>query len=174
MLGVLLGQAALPAAAQQSASFRLEESAFNQGGSPTEGLELQSPSYRVSLSSLGESLVQPTLTGTGFSLDGGIVGSVKPAGEVLGLRFDDSVTLAWDPEGSVGTYTLYRDALTTLGATASCLQEDLTAPDFIDGDSPASGTGFLYLVSATNRLDEEGPLGFGSAGAARSGSPVCP
>ncbi len=124
MLCLLSALAVVPVAAQQSASFRLDEHVFNQGGSPAAGLELQSSSYRVSLPpSLGESLVQPTLTGTGFLLDGGIVGSVKPAGEVLGLRFDDSTTLVWNPEGSIGSYSLYRDTLASLGAVASCLGE---------------------------------------------------
>lgn len=40
--------------------------------------------------------------------------------------------------------------------------------------APSAGTGFFYLVTARNRLDEEGPKGFQSLGVEEPNPDPCP
>ena len=76
------------------------------------------------------------------------------------------ITLSWSPEWSTGHYTVYRGSLATLSlnGNAPCLESGLTATSTTDGDLPAAATGFYYLVTAVNRLFDEGTLGYGSGG----------
>jgi len=71
----------------------------------------------------------------------------------------------WDPEPSIGVYNLYRNA--------ACLQQDLVNPSSSDAATPAAGQAYLYLVTAENRLREEGTRGYQSSGTERTGVP-CP
>jgi len=162
------------AMAQQSASYELSEHRFNLGGVPQDGTQLGSTSYRITLASLGEALGQSSVSGPSLTLDGGIVGSLRPPGEVANLRFDDKTTLAWDPERSVGSYTAYRSEITQLGSTVDCFEEGITSTSVVDADPVPGASGYFYIVSASNRIDEGGTLGQTSSGGERSASPTCP
>jgi hypothetical protein len=162
------------AMAQQSASYELSEYLFNLGGVPQDGTEPSSTSYRITLASLGEALGHSSVSGPTLTLDGGNVGSLRPPGEVANLRFDDKTTLAWDPDRSVGSYTAYRSEITQLGSTVDCFEEGITSTSVVDHDPVPGASGFFYIVSASNRIDEGGTLGQTSSGGERSGSPTCP
>jgi len=84
---------------------------------------------------------------------------------VRGLRFTDHQTLVWDPERSIGTYSLYRGLLDSLAGYGDCEQQDLEGETTEDSSPPPTGAGYFYLVTASNRLDDEGTLGWDSAGA---------
>ena len=166
---------ALPALAQQSASFKLTEHAFNAGGNPEQGLVLDSTSFRVTLDAIGDSVATIGMTSPSFHMDGSFGLSYPPPGEVLGLRFSDHQTLHWDPEKSVGDYNLYRDSLSNLsgGGYGLCVQLELPDETTTDSDTPPSGDSYFYLVTAENRLDEEGTKGSTSSGVERLGN-FCP
>jgi hypothetical protein len=94
--------AGLPALAQQSAHFRLEEHVLNAGGRPVQGSILSSVSFRVTLDSIGEAIAARGLTSASFHLGSGFPEGYPPPGEVSGLAFVDLQTLVWDPAGSGG------------------------------------------------------------------------
>jgi hypothetical protein len=166
---------ALPAAAQQSASYRLEEHVLNAGGHPEQGTILTSAHFRITLDAIGEGVGGMDLGSLSFHQDGGSASPYPPPGEVLALRFSSKQTLLWDPEASVGDYNLYRDALGTLPGLGYgvCHAQNLPNETFSDVQVPAVGAGFFYLATAENLLDEEGTKGFRSGGAERLGT-VCP
>ena len=153
--------AMLPVAAQQSASYKLSDSVLNAGGHPSGGTVMTSAGAGLGSAS--------------FSADAGFGVCYPPPGEVGGLGFDDAVTLVWNPEKSVGGYNLYRDTLAGLSGSSygNCLQRDLANETATDADPVPAGDGFFYLVTAENRLGEEGTWGADSAGAPRTGG-VCP
>jgi hypothetical protein len=158
---------ALPASAQVSASYRIDEHVFNSGGSGT----LSSATYRITLSSIGDSAVVSRITSASYDAGGGFVGRYPPPGEVLGLTFADPETLQWIVDRSAGSYRVYRDA--TASGYGSCLQPDVSSTSTIDSTVPPVGDGFFYLVTAENRLGEEGTKGYDSADVARGGE-TCP
>ena len=164
-----------PAAAQQSASFQLEEHTFNAGGNPNQGAILTSASFRFSLDSLGENAVAIGLADTSFQLDSGFPAAYPPPDEVGSLLFSDATTLVWNIEGSVGSYSLYRDLLSNLSGLGygSCEQEDIAGETTTDATLPGASDGFFYLVTAENKLAEEGTKGFDSSAAERLGT-ACP
>ena len=82
-LALLLGGSVL---AQESTSFKLSEHTFNAGGTPEDGADLISTSFRLTLSAIGDSVTPATLTSASFSLNGGLVGRYPPPGEVANLR----------------------------------------------------------------------------------------
>ncbi|RMG43699.1 MAG: hypothetical protein D6718_11535 [Acidobacteria bacterium] len=170
-----LAGARTSALAQQSASYRMDEHVLDQGGRPADGVTASSASYRVSLDSLGEGLVRAGLASATYHMDGSFGAAYPPPGEVLGLRFADQQTLAWSPERSVGVYEVYRDGLAAIagGGYGTCWQQDVAGESVTDSDPIAPGEGFFYLVTARNRLDEEGTKGRDSAGSDRAGS-ACP
>lgn len=162
--------------AQQSASYKLEETIFNAGGLPEQGTVLTSSSYRIHLQGVGEVVMGAKVAGAHFQMEGGLVGSHSPAGEVTNLTVgSDQKTLIWSPEGSVGTYNVYRDLVGSLpGTYGACLQSGLTANSEVDPAVPAVGQAFFYLVTARNRIGEEGTKGYDSAGRARGNPAPCP
>lgn len=167
--------AGLPAVAQQSASYRLEGSVFNAGGAPNQGSSPSSSSFRVRLVAVGDAAVARSLARGSFGMDAGFTAGYPPAGEVRNLRFGNVQTLAWDPESSIGTYNLYRGAIGTLpGTYGACLQAGLTAASATDASAPPSGGSWFYLVTAENRLREEGTKGLRSNGAERGNGAPCP
>lgn len=161
-----------PAFAQQSASFRAEEYVRNAGGTPQNGASAASASFRITLSSLGDGLALGGLSSASFRADGSFVAAYPPPGEVEGLLLQDSQTLVWSPEPSVGTYNVYRGTVAA-GHYGVCLLPDVAASGASDAAVPAGGGAFLYLVTAENRLREEGTKGSTSAGVQRGGA-VCP
>lgn len=98
-----------------------------------------------------------------------------PPGEVTGVLFTDPNLLAWDVERSARAYNLYRDSLASISpGFGTCEQSMLLGETATDMDLPAVGTGFFYLVTAKNFLDEEGTKGFQSNGAERTNAAPCP
>ena len=151
----LLGTAAF---AQQSASFKLEESVFNAGGHPEGGTVLASAGYRMTLDALGEGVVAVSLSGPSFRMDAGFASGYMPPSEVHGLRFADAQTLAWDPQRSVGVYNLYRDDLTTLGTSfGTCEQPGLSDSTATDTDPITTDVGleFIEIDPEAARMIEE-------------------
>lgn len=172
---VCLLLAALPAAAQQSPSFKLTDAVFNAGGHPSNGTVLTSANFKLSLDSIGEGIAGTGLGSTSFAMDASFGACYPPAGEVVDLRFADPTTLVWSPEKSTGAYNLYRDLLSDLagGGYGSCLQQDLPDETTTDTDPVPLDDGFFYLATAVNRLGEEGTKGSDSGGTPRAGG-VCP
>lgn len=161
--------------AQQSANHKLSDHVFNAGGHPAAGAVIASTNHRVTLDSIGESVMLPGLGSSSFVMDGGFAQCFPPPGEVPGLRFTDAVTLAWRPERSVGDYSLYRGLLSTLPGLGygACAQQDLAGETATDTDPVPVGDGFFYLVTASNRLGEEGTKGTDGNDATRGGT-ACP
>lgn len=178
MRRILIGAAALaalPALAQQSASFRISDHAVNAGGHPQQATVVSSASFRVTLDSLGDGVLGTAMASASFHADGGFTGTYPPPGEVRGLRWDDRTSLAWDAERSAGAYELYRDDLTALpGTSGTCLQSGLAVTSATDAATPGPGVGWFYLVSVRNRLGEESTTGFDSQGVERPNPSPCP
>ena len=186
LLALLL---ACPAIAQESSSYKLTEHTFNAAGHPAEGAILTSTSRRLTLDALGETMVGTGLESDSYHMDGGFVTAYPPPGEVapcdgpMGvpcpakLEFpnspEDKETMAWPPEKSRGSYTLYRGSAT--GYYDDCgLESDIADESTTDPTTPSSGSGFYYLVTAANRLGEEGTKGSSSDGVERPPSGPCP
>jgi hypothetical protein len=109
-------------------------------------------------------------------MDSGFPLTYPPPGEVRGLRFLDSETLVWNPEKSVGVYNLYRDLIGSLSGLGygSCKEQDLASETATDSDPLPTDNGYFYLVTAENRLTEEGTKGFDGYGAERPNPSPCP
>jgi len=164
-----------PAVAQSSASYRLTEQALNAGGHPANGVIATSPGYRITLDAIGDGVVAPLLSGTGYALSNGFVSTYPPPGEVSELRLVDATTLDWLPETSAEVYELYRNGLGTLpGTYGACLQPGVGGTTTTDPAAPPSKQGYFYLVTARNLLGEEGTKGTNSAGAPRPNPAPCP
>ncbi len=157
--------------AQTSPSFELEEQTFNGGGTPSLGTDPSSASFSITLSSLGEGASAGGSNSSSFALDSGFPAFYPPPGEVAPdcglaagscLVFTSSDTLTWPAESSPGGYNLYRDLITSLAGLGfgQCEQPNLSGPTAVDSDPVPAGDGFFYLVTAENRLGEEGTKGF--------------
>jgi len=166
----------VPALAQQSASYKLTEAVFNEGGNPANGTILASTSYKMSFDATGDAAIATGLSGASYRMDTGFVSAYPPPGETLGLRFTGKQTLVWSPEKSVGTYNLYRDTIPALpgGMYGLCSQPGLTSETATDTTVPGIGTGYFYLVTAENRLREEGTKGYQRNGSERPNPAPCP
>ena len=162
--------------AQESASFKQSEHAFNAGGHPDQGTVLASASFSVSLDAIGDTVSLLGLSSASFQLDAGSVAPYPPPAKVTGLVFVDGQTLNWDPEPSTGIYNLYRELISELTGLGygSCEQQDLAAETATDLDTPPGGDGYLYLVTAENLLAEEGTKGFDSNANERPTPAPCP
>lgn len=108
-------------------------------------------------------------------------GAFAAPGEVTGLLFGpDKATLSWNPAGpaagSATEHQLLRGHVAELpvgsGGSESCLVPATLAATAGDGDVPAEGTSFWYLVRARNSC-ATGPYGLTSAGEPRL-SAACP
>ncbi len=172
---LMLAFFALPVHAQSSAGFKLEEHAFNSGGTPAAGAAPSSASLRLGLSSLGEAPAARDLSSASFRADGGFTTAYPPRREVRGLSFSAKDTLTWNAEASAGVYNLYRDLHSNLAGLGfgQCEQQGLIGTAATDSDAVPAGDGFFYLVAVENRLGEEGSKGSQSGGAERGGN-VCP
>lgn len=165
----------MPAVAQTSASYKLTETSLNNGGNPRFGAVPGSASFRMTLDAVGEGVVRAGAASASYHVDVGFVGGYGPPGEVTGLRFVDQATLVWDPKPRAQRYEVYRGTIDSLpGAFGDCFANDLTAPTTSDASSPPDGQGHFYLVTARNRLLEEGPKGYGSDGTEEANTMPCP
>lgn len=174
VLAVACALAFSTATAQQSASFKLTEHAMNAGGHPADGVVLGSTSYRIRLDAIGDSVVAAALSSASFHMDAGFVSAYPPPGEVQAVRFTGKTGLSWDPEKSTGVYNLYRSPVSALpGDYGACLQGSVASASASDAQSPVVGAAYFYLVTAENRLGEEGTRGYASGGTERIGTP-CP
>ncbi len=163
-----------PAAAQTSASFKLTESVLNAGGNPLDGSRPTSANFRIAFDAIG-GLPGGRLTAPSYRAGGGFVATHAPTGDVLGVRFSGRTTLTWSRDPSAGTYNLYRNTLASLpGDYGSCYAPALTGPPYADAAVPAPGSGWFYLVTARNRLGEEGTKGHRSDGTERVNGTPCP
>ena len=85
--------------------------------------------------------------------------------EVSGARFRSGTLLEWNSavagSGSGARYDVMRGVLSQLssGSAETCLANDADARTLTDGEIPALGTGFYYLIGAANAC---GVGGFGS------------
>lgn len=173
LLFLLGAVASSPAAAQSSTSYKIGEASFNNAGDPVNGVTLASAHFRIKLDSVGDSTVLTGLSSTSFRTDGGFVSHYRPAGEVAAVRFTNPTTLQWNAEPSAQWYEVYRD--TTLpGTFGTCFANDLTTTSLTDSSTPSIGSRFFYLVTARNRLREEGTKGFRSTGLERTNTLPCP
>ena len=161
--------------AQTSASFKVTEHAINAGGHTQDTARPASASFRVSFGAIGDAAVRPTLSSASYGGGVGFVMRYAPPGEVSGVRFVDKINLAWNHGPSIETYNLYRNTLASLpGDFGGCYQSVIAGPQFPETEVPAQGSGWHYLVTAENRLREEGPKGLTSSGAARTNAASCP
>jgi len=168
--------ATLPASGQSSAHYRLAEFSINSGGDPKDGAYAASAHHRVTLDAIGDvALAASDPHSASHRLSGGIVPAYPPPGEVLRLALHaDRMTLSWTPEPSVGSYNVYRGALVAIAPVfGSCLESRVIAETWSDSERPSAGSGFFYLVTARNRLDEEGPKGYQTSGAEEPNPEPC-
>jgi len=114
------------AAAQQSASFKLEEHAFNAGGHPEAGTTMASGGLRVTLDAIAGAPAA-RLSSDSFYLDGGFCNGFPPPGEVEQLLFTDAQTLVWNAEPSAGSYNLYRAPVPLTGTARRGLAIPISA-----------------------------------------------
>jgi hypothetical protein len=164
-----------PVLAQQSASYKLTEFALNAGGNPSNGASAASSSWRIRLDAIGDSVLGAGTASASWHLDSGFVEVYAPPAEVQNVRWSGKGTINWDPEKSVGVYDVYRDIVGTLpGSFGSCFQSSITGETWTDASLPAAGTGWFYLVTARNRLGEEGTKGFRTGGTERPNPSPCP
>ena len=173
LLLLLDAVAASPAAAQSSTSYKIGEATFNNAGVPVNGLTLASASFHIKLDSVGDSTILAGLGSASFRVDGGFVSHYRPAGEVTAVRFTNPTMLQWNAEPSAQWYEVYR-ATSLPGTFGTCFANDLTTTSVADASTPSIGSRFFYLVTARNRLREEGTKGFGSTGAQRPNTLPCP
>jgi hypothetical protein len=172
---VLLLFVTAPALAQTSASYKLTEAVMNAGGDPGAS-SLASAHFHVKLDAIGEAVDATGGSSPSFRSDAGFVSELRPPGEVTGLHWSAKTALTWSPERSIGRYEVYRDLLSALpgGAFGSCFAGDLSTETASDPASPATGQGWFYLVTARNRLREEGPKGYRSSGVEEANPAPCP
>jgi hypothetical protein len=173
---VILLLAASWAVAQQSATYTLEEYAFNAAGRPHDGVVAGSPSYTITMDSTGDAMRARDLGSASYGIGSGFVSAYPPPGEITGLMFVDHQTLQWDPERSAGVYNLYRDLVSNLTGLGYglCDQHDLTATTTTDTGTPPIGDGYFYLATVENRLGEEGTKGADGFGGTRPNPSPCP
>lgn len=164
------------ASAQQSANLKLTEHVVNAGGAPAGGAVLASTHLRITLDSIGEDAVSAGLASASLRMDASFAGAYRPPGEVASLVFDDKSTLRWGAERSAGRYDVYRDLVSALPALGfgACFQPNLGSATATDASTPGTGQGYFYLVTAENRLGEEGTKGFQSNGSERGNDAPCP
>jgi hypothetical protein len=160
--------------AQTSASYQLTESVFNAGGNPAP--VLTSTSYQITLDSVGDSVSAATLSSASYGSSTGFPAAYPPPGEVATVTFSNKTTLTWTPEGSTGTYNLYRGVVTDLPGTYGACKTpaNIVGQTITDTDVPLSGQCFFYLVTAENRITEEGTMGYASSGAEHPNATPCP
>ena len=149
---------------QSSGSFRIEQSQMNAGGRPAQGQTAASASFRIGLDTIAGS-APVAASSPSFAIESGFAGLYRPVGEVTGLLFTSNDALTWSYEAAALRYNVYRDG--------SCTQSAVSSNTATDADLPAAGATFFYLVTAVNRLHEEGPRGTESNGTPRPGD-VCP
>ncbi len=172
-LALFLGFLAPSLFAQTSTNYQNKEHVVNAGGNPAPALA--STNFSITLSSIGDGLSGTGMSSADYQMDGGFVSPYPPPGEVLHLQFTSKTTFGWDPEASVGTYDAYSGLVSGLPASyGACLASGLTLTQATDATTPSAGQCFFYLVTAKNRIAEEGTMGHKSDGTPRANGSPCP
>jgi hypothetical protein len=116
------------------------------------------------------------LGGASYQVSGGFIASYPPPGEVVNVRFTDSTTLVWGAERSVGSYSLYQGSVSSPFDPnyGSCQTTGIATETTTVTATPSAGDAVFLLVTAENRLGEEGTKGPDSAGATRDNTNPCP
>ena len=176
LIMVIVFSAASSLFAQSSASYKLDEHALNAGGRPAQAVFSSSPSYRLSLDSIGDPIAGRLLAGASYRMDGGFIAAYPPPGEVEDLELlADAQTLIWADEPASTTYNVYTGPLPTLpGGYGVCATPRVAATTWIDAATPLPGNTMFYLVTGENRLWEEGTKGYTSTGIQRVNPSPCP
>lgn len=176
LTAVTLSLEGASALAQTSSHYILEEHTLNAGAHPAAGVVMTSAVFRVTLDAIGDGTTAPSVVGAQYRLTAGFVGTYPPPGEVRNLRMLPLAMLLWDPDGAAGDYNIYRALLNTLSGLTfgACAQSEVPQASATDATVPGPGQGFFYLVTAENRLDEEGTKGFRSNGVMRANAAPCP
>ena len=106
----------------------------------------------------------------------GFLAAYPPPGEVLNVSFTDSTSLIWGAERSVGAYNLYQGSVMNPFDPnyGICQQSGITTESATIAATPAPGDAIFVLVTAENRLLEEGTKGPDSAGSQRNNINACP
>jgi hypothetical protein len=164
------------AAAQQSPSHKLQEHTFNSGGHPQGGSSLGSASFRLTLGAIGQGISGIGPSSASFGIDAGFVSTYPPPREVGGVLFTDATTLVWDAERSVGAYNLYQGSVTAPfdPGYGTCQIEGIQSLTTTVPAMPSPGDALFILMTAENRLREEGTKGPDSAGSERDNPSPCP
>lgn len=94
-------------------------------------------------------------------------GGDRAGDEVSGVRVDRTgsvANLTWQPAVTADAYSVTRGELVDLGpgSYGDCFADGLAAPAVDDGDVPAPGAAFFYLVRAQNFDCGLGSLGYAS------------
>ena len=166
LLLLALGIGSASAHEPESASFRLTRSEFASIDGST---LLLSSSYRLSRSTLGDSIAELSLSGSSFTLATDWTATLPPALEVESLRFESTSRLIWQVERSLGTYRIYRGGPTTQSCIGQAAQTH-----FEDAALPSPSSAFYFLVTAVDAGGVEGSAGRSSSGSLRTPSGSCP
>ncbi len=163
------------ARAQTSASYHLTESSFDFGGDPNNGVFAASSSYHIRLDAIGGATLDTGQSSASYRAVGGFVAGYPPPGEVHNQNWTSNSMMVWDPDKSVGSYSLYRELTSTLpGGFGSCLQSSIATETASDSTNPPVGSAWFYLITARNGLAEEGTKGYRSNGVERTNPSPCP
>lgn len=163
------------AMAQASASYRLTEAFVGFGGDPANGTFAASSSYEIRLDAIGGAALGAGVSSAGYRVQSGFAAGYPPPREVRNQRWTSNETMVWDPDGSVGSYSLYRGLTAGLpDGFGACLLSSFTGETATDPSVPPLGSAWFYIVTARNALGEEGTKGFGSNGTERPNPSPCP
>jgi len=175
MMSCALALTTALAAAQSSTNYRISDHAFNNGGGPRGAMVPSSPGFQISLDSIGDGVRPTQSTSASFQVQGTFVPAYRPPGEVIGLEFTNATTLVWQGEPSVGDYAFYRSEIPLLpgGDTGLCLAFQIPEARIYEPFSPDPGQAWFYLVTARNRLGDEGTKGYRSNGSERPNPSPC-
>ena len=151
---------------QSSENYTIGESAFNSGGNPSP--ILTSTNYTITLGSIGEGVAGFGMESASYGMETGFPTPYPPPGEVQNLHFTDRITLTWNAERSANGYYLYRGDLVDLPSNYGIrIEPPVTETHTTDEETPDPGDSFFYLLTAVNRIGEEGSKGSDSLGTPR-------
>ena len=95
--------------------------------------------------------------------------SAQAPGEVGGVGFDDTTTMAWGAVTGADEYHVYRGVVSEIaaGIPGKCHGYGIDGTSIVTPQPPAAGDGFFYLVTGESAADEEGSAGLTSSGIPR-------
>ena len=128
------------------------------------------------LEAIGDTVGFAEPTSPSYGVTPGFVSAFGPASEVLALTFDDATTISWGGQPNATGYNIYSHDLGSLSGTdnGGCLESTVAGNSYLAVGTPAAAEGFFYLVTAINRLAEEGTPGSDSQGTERGNAGACP